>query len=231
MKMHRFYVDDLDLPHDFWLQDEAIYHQWVRVLRFKSGREVILFNGKQKEKLYTISKIGDNAIHLKLVTDIKGNKPRQNVYLCFSLLKKDKTDWVLQKATELGVNHFIPMISTRTEKTGFVLERAQKIIIEAAEQCGRVDIPKVREPVHLKKVISELENKAKLLVAEQGSQIGDIKSQLSPQMPIVVLIGPEGGWTDEEKQLFAEKNIQHVSLSQFTLRAETAALAAATHFA
>ena len=231
MKLHRFYVQDIDLPHDFWLQDEALFHQWVRVLRFKVDRELVLFNNKQKEKLYAISKIGDNAVHLKLVTDMQGKRPQNNVYLCFSLLKKDKSDWVLQKSTELGVSHFVPLITARTEKTGFSIERAQKIVREAAEQCGRVDIPRVRDPITLKKVVSELEHKATLFVAEQGPHVSDIKLQISQQVPIAVLIGPEGGWTDEEKDLFVQKDIQHVSLSQFTLRAETAAVAAATLFA
>lgn len=225
MKLHRFYVGELDLPHDFWLQDKALFHQWTRVLRFKVGRELVLFNDKQKVKLYTISKIGDNAVHLKLVTDMKPHAPRKNIYLCFSLLKKDKTDWVLQKATELGVSHFVPVLSDRTEKTGFSIERAQKIVIEAAEQCGRAEVPKVREPIALKRAVESLEHKADLCVAEQGLSVAE--SALQEAHSIAIFVGPEGGWTDQEKQFFVDNEIGHVSLSQFTLRAETASLAAA----
>jgi 16S rRNA (uracil1498-N3)-methyltransferase len=226
MKLHRFYVYETKLEHDFWMQDKPLFHQWTNVLRFQAGREVVLFNSEPEERLYKILEIGNDAVHLELVTELNPKEPKNNVYLCFSLLKKDKNDWVLQKGTELGVCHFIPMICERTEKTGFDIDRANKIVIEAAEQCGRSDIPRVREPIHLEKVIDELSSKVELYVAEQGSP--DIKHQISDiEKPVAVLVGPEGGWTDSEKQLFADKQIKHLALSEFTLRAETACVTAA----
>lgn len=223
--MHRFYVGDMELTSDFWMKDLGLFHQWTRVLRFQVDRQLVLFNVEQEERLYKIVKIGDDAIHLELVTELVANVPKTDIYLCFSLLKKDKNDWVLQKATELGVRHFIPMLCERTEKTGFDEERAKKIVIEASEQCGRADIPRVRSPLHLSKIIDELQEKVELFVAEQGSpKISDIKHQISES--VAVLVGPEGGWTDTEKSLLAEKKIQHISLSEFTLRAETAAVTA-----
>jgi 16S rRNA (uracil1498-N3)-methyltransferase len=153
--------------------------------------------------------------------------PKNNIYLCFSLLKKDKNDWVLQKATELGVSHFVPLLCDRTEKSGFNPDRAQKIVIEAVEQCGRSDIPRIHEPITPEKLIDELFEKVDLLVAEQGSPIRTHDPELIAQKPQAILIGPEGGWTDEEKQLFADKKLKHLALSEFTLRAETAAITAA----
>ena len=146
----------------------------------------------------------------------------------FSLLKKDKNDWVLQKCTELGVSHFILIISERTEKTGFDVERAEKIVIEASEQCGRSDIPCIREPITVEKVIDELSGKVELLVAEQSSL--SHSSSINPQTsrPMGVLVGPEGGWTDSEEQLFTDKGLKHLALSDFTLRAETACITAAS---
>ena len=228
MKMHRFYVYDTELKHDFWLKDSTLFHQWTRVLRFDAGREVVLFNDKRQERLYKIAQIGDDAVHLELVTDLKPKCPITDIYLCFSLLKKDKNEWVLQKATELGVSHFVPLLCDRTEKTGFDLARVTKIVIEASEQCGRTDIPRVREPIHLHKVIEELHGKVKLFVAEQGSpDIQPLVSNPQSSESLAILLGPEGGWTDSEKQLFIDKNIKHLSLSEFTLRAETACVAAA----
>ncbi len=228
MKLHRFYVKDTELGHDFWLQDERLFHQWTRVLRFQVGREVSLFNKEKQEKLYKIVEFGKDAAHLEMVTEMIGKIPKNDVYLCFALLKKDKNDWVLQKGTELAVRHFVPLITDRTEKTGFDVERAEKIVIEASEQCERVDIPKVREPITVIKIIEELSGKVDIFVAEQGSssQISNINPQIS--QPIAVLIGPEGGWTDEEKKLFKDNKLNHLALSEFTLRAETAAVAAAT---
>jgi 16S rRNA (uracil1498-N3)-methyltransferase len=225
MKLHRFYLSDTDLTQNFWLKDSALYHQWSKVLRFEIGREVALFNAQQHERLYRIVKFGDNAVQLELITEMEPKAPKNEIYLCFSLLKKDKNDWVLQKCTELGVSHFIPIISERTEKTGFDVERAEKIVVEASEQCGRTDIPRVREPISLEKVIEELSEKVEIFVAEQGSpEMSNIESLKSKA--VAVLVGPEGGWTDNEKQLFKDKNLKHLALSEFTLRAETACVTA-----
>jgi 16S rRNA (uracil1498-N3)-methyltransferase len=135
---------------------------------------------------------------------------------------------VLQKGTELGVRHFVPLLCDRTEKTGFDEDRAKKIVIEATEQCGRSDIPRIREPITPEKAIEELQEKAELYIAEQGSpiEVRNIKNETGKDS-IGVLIGPEGGWTEEEKQLFTDKSLKHLALSEFTLRAETACVTAA----
>lgn len=224
-KLHRYYVSDMELTHDFWMKDAGIFHQWIRVLRYEVGREVVLFNPEQKEKLYRITKIGDNAIQVELITELVPKYPSTEVYLCFSLLKKDKNEWVLQKGTELGVSHFVPLVCDRTEKTGFDAERAVKIVTEAAEQCGRADIPRVREPIRLETAINELQDKTDLYVAEQGSSQA-LSTQAETIQPRAILVGPEGGWTEAEKQLFVDKNLKHLALSEFTLRAETAAITA-----
>lgn len=221
MKLHRFYIDR-ELPRDFWMDDDALFHQMTRVLRFQEGRELVLFNAIREERLYKITKVGNNAVHLELVTEMVARTPERDVYLCFSLLKKDKNNWVLQKGTELGVSHFVPLLCDRTEKTGFDRDRSLKIVTEAAEQCGRADIPRIREPISPQAIIDELQaDGARVYIAEQGSgaKIEGGKA--------AVLIGPEGGWTDEEKKYFTDKNIQHIELGNFTLRAETAAVTAA----
>jgi 16S rRNA (uracil1498-N3)-methyltransferase len=217
----------MELSHSFWMEDKGLLHQWTRVLRFEVGRELVLFNVNHEEKLYKIIEISKNAIRLEFITEMKPKLPATKLYLCFSLLKKDKNDWILQKATELGVSHFIPLLCDRTEKTGFSVERAEKIVIEAAEQCGRVDIPRLREPITPKKVVEELSENTEIFIAEQGSPHDLIVKSEASQKGIAILIGPEGGWTDEEKQLFIDKNIKHLALSEFTLRAETAAITAA----
>lgn len=215
----------MELNHDFWMQDKALFHQWVNVLRFQVDREVVLFNAETEERLYKIIQIGDDAVHLELVTEMSPKIPARDIYLCFSLLKKDKNDWVLQKGTELGIRHFLPLLCERTEKTGFDIDRAHKIVIEASEQCERTDIPRVREPITISKLLEELSGKVEFLVAEQGSP--QLPST-SPQQPVAVLIGPEGGWSDSEKQLFLGNELKHIALSEFTLRAETACVTAAS---
>jgi 16S rRNA (uracil1498-N3)-methyltransferase len=225
MRLHRFYLPDTDLTHELWMDDERLFRQWSKVLRFEVGREVVLFNNQLEERLYRIERYGTNAVKLVLITEREPSIPERDVYLCFALLKKDKSEWVLQKCTELGVRHLIPLLTERTEKTGFDIERTKKIVIEASEQCGRTDIPRVREPISIGSLIDELKGKVDIYITEQGS------SQLPSnniQKPIAVLIGPEGGWSEAEKQLFKDEQLKHFALSDFTLRAETAAIAAAT---
>ena len=130
---------------------------------------------------------------------------------------------MLQKCTELGVSHFVPLITERTEKTGFDIERAKKIIIEAAEQCGRSDIPTVREPIGLLSAIDELNGKIELYMCDQeGEDVKNISKDIG------IFVGPEGGWSDSEKQLFESKGVKRLNIHDFTLRAETACIAAVT---
>ncbi|MDQ2973162.1 MAG: 16S rRNA (uracil(1498)-N(3))-methyltransferase [bacterium] len=221
MKLHRFFTNNITLKHDIWVEDERLINQWLKVLRYEVNSKLILFDGERVERLYSLEEIGNKAVRLKLVTEIERHTPTSEVYLFFSLLKKDKNDWVLQKCTELGVTHLIPIISDRTEKTGFNIERAQKIIIEAAEQCGRSDIPSLREPISLLTAINEFKSRISLFYAEQSDE--NIKASVRENLG--VFIGPEGGWSDSEKELLA-KNCKKLTFSQFTLRAETACVAA-----
>lgn len=222
MKIHRFFVPDVELKHNFWLHDERLLHQWTRVLRFRPGQQVVLFDGLTHDRLYKIDEIKPNEAHLLHVTDFERQLPARNVYLLWSLLKKDKNDWVLQKCTELGVSHFLPLLADRSEKTGFNVERAEKIVIEAAEQCGRSDIPTVREPMHVKTAIEQLDGKVPLLVCEQGND--DTWTNLDN---LGILVGPEGGWSENEHGLFDAFHVPKMTLHNFTLRAETATVAAA----
>ncbi len=223
MRVHRFYTPQLELKKDFWLHDEALLWQWNRVLRFSEGQELVLFDGQQTDRLYRVAKITNKEAHLTLVTEIERNLPKQHVYLFWSLLKKDNNELILQKATELGVTNFVPLITDRTIKKDFNHERAQKIVSEAAEQCWRSDIPSVREPVHIKKALAEYDD-VKIYVCHQGNQ----KITLDSESKIGFVIGPEGGWSSDELQFFANNDYQSIGLGDFTLRAETAAIIAAS---
>lgn len=223
-RTHRFYVgEELKLTKDFWLHDESLLWQWNKVLRFRENEEVILFDGVQTDRRYKIVKLDKTEAHLVLVTELERNIPSRHVYLLWSLLKKDNNEYILQKATELGITNFVPLISDRTIKREFNFERAQKIVLEAAEQCGRSDIPHVREPLHLAKALEEYSDKVTLYVCHQGSK----KAELA-EGRLGVIIGPEGGWSDDELALFQAGSYRHIDLSQFTLRAETAAIVAAS---
>ena len=223
MKQHRFFIKDTELGESIWVDDKNLLRQWLSVLRYQTGSQLVLFDGEREDRLYELTRIGNGAVQLKLVTELERRIPERDLYLLFSLLKKDKNDWVLQKCTELGVRHFVPILSSRTEKTGFNLERAAKIVVEAAEQCGRSDVPRVREPIHLETALKEFEGKIDLYFAEQSDHLLSTTSHLPSA--VGVFIGPEGGWTEEEKELLAA-NCEKLNLGQFTLRAETASIVA-----
>ncbi|MDB5163538.1 MAG: hypothetical protein JWS12_155 [Candidatus Saccharibacteria bacterium] len=221
MKIHRFYAPHIELKHDFWLHDPGLLQQWRKVLRFKAGEQLVLFDGQQ-DRLYKLLELKDAEAHLVLITEYARKLPAKNIYLFWALLKKDKNDWVVQKCTELGVSHFVPILADRSEKTGFNEQRATKIAIEAAEQCGRSDIPSVREPINLTTAFNEFATKLQLLVCEQSSD----NQKLEITDTVGVFIGPEGGWSEAEKTLFDAHNTQHLNLHDFTLRAETACVTA-----
>lgn len=228
MRTHRFYVSRQELEKEFWLHDERLLNQWLRVLRFQPGQDVVLFDGLEKERLYKITTFEKDGAKLQLVTDYERQIPARKIYLFWSLLKNDHNDMILEKATELGVSHFVPVIAERCVKAGFNIERAEKIIIEASEQCGRSDIPVVREPLALKDAVGEYVNHMPLYVSQMGG-IEVVKNELPDKLG--VLIGPEGGWTDGELQLFESHSLLKVRLAQFVLRGETAAIIAANSFA
>lgn len=229
MKLHRFYIGgihdksgQLELTRHIWVQDKRLVNQWLRVLRFKPNDELVLFNG-QDDKLYRITKIEEFAVELQMVTELESRQPKSRIYLFWSLLKQDKNDWVVQKCTELGVTNFVPLLTERTVSTGFKLDRTNTIAIEAAEQCGRGDIPHIREPVSIVEAIDEYQKKIDLYVCDKSqTQLESITGDVG------LMVGPEGGWSDKEKQLFTERGLKYLDLHDNTLRAETASVVGVT---
>ncbi len=196
--------------------------QWNKVLRFRTGQQVVLFDGEQTDRLYTITELKKDEAHLQMVTELKRQLPSKHVYLFWSLLKKDNNDFVLQKCTELGVSNFVPLLTDRSVRDNFNHDRAIKIVREASEQCGRSNIPVVREPLHLQTALTEYSDKLDFYICEQGE--GAVMP--TANKPIGLFIGPEGGWSDTEKQMFKSYELHHLAISDFTLRAETAAIIA-----
>lgn len=224
---HRFYIGDLkdssgpmELREHVWLNKKSIVNQLTRVLRVRSGEEIVLFDGRGHERLYKIGTIEPLSIELFRVTDFAPKLPRRSVSLAWSLLKKDKNELVIQKCTELGVQRFLPIYSDRTEKKGFDSERMCTIAIEAVEQCGRHDIPEIHEAQGLVDVLRQYK-------ATHDIYVTDMDGDTLPadaQRPVVLFVGPEGGWSDKERELFKEENLTTIAMHDFTLRAETASI-------
>lgn len=229
MKLHRFFTDkDQSLDREeVTISSPEIFNQMRKVLRLQTGEKVILLNGDGSDYVSTIvSYQGKSDITFHIEEAIKNEtSPNQQVHLFFSIIKKDNVEWILQKGTELGISHFTPILSTRTEKKDLNKERAEKIILEATEQSGRGFPPTLHEVTRLEKVFDEFD--APLVVFQQGKQRFS-QDELKNETRIGILIGPEGGWTPEEMEMFEKKKAIFRSLNSATLRAETAAIAAAS---
>ena len=222
MRLHRFFVkENIGENSEIEISEERIVHQFRSVFRLGVGDKIIVFNGDSKDYECEIVEIGKKDLRLKILDSRMVHKSKKEVTLFMSLIKKENFELVCEKATELGVAKIVPVVSERTTLKNLNRDRIEKILIEASEQCGRGDVPILGEVSNLKDLILSEEN---LFVADFG---GESFSDLSLSTHhSSLLIGPEGGWTPEERDLFKENNIKSFSLGETTLRAETAAIVA-----
>jgi 16S rRNA (uracil1498-N3)-methyltransferase len=233
MKLHRFFIDKkIEDKQELFISDLNIIHQIKNVLRLKVGDEIVLLDGLGVEFVGQIAKLEKTEIVVSKVSfKVLKNVSQVSVKLAPALLKKDKYEWVLQKCTELGVDSFTPIISERTEKTGFNFERAIKIVKEASEQSERVIIPDVSEPILLHNFLENnfVDKKIKIYALELGEvkiDLENICSEFSGQGIVpIILVGPEGGWGEKDLEIFEKFNVEKVSLGKQVLRAETASVA------
>lgn len=227
MRLHRFYLNE-EIPEvgSLKVEDNRLIHQWKNVFRYKEGDQTMLFNGNGFEYGGLFEKLEKSEALIKIVSKKEAILPEKKIVLYQSLVKKDKMEWVAEKATELGVSKIVPVISERSEKKDLNLERIRKIVIEASEQCGRGDAPLVTEVVSLVEALGNCDNA--IVFDSLGSPFRD--SLLVPRDSFSLFIGPEGGWSDFEIEKFKDLKIEIFSLGKLTLRAETAAIVALTKF-
>lgn len=227
MKLHRFFIEQ-PLGEEIEIKEKSLLHQWNNVLRFKKGESLILFNSSNNiDYTYCLSFIEKGKAVLELVSQKENLSQEENgksLTLCFSLIKRYNLDLVLEKCTEIGVLKFIPIISDRVEKkniASFNKERGDKIIKEAVEQSGWGNIPKLNNPIKLEDLLKNLESKGEIARV----CVLDINTDLPGEAtPTHILIGPEGGWTEKERESFAKYKIKTINLGRNILRAETASI-------
>jgi len=216
MRLHRFYINQpIEKGKEIKIDNPELLHQWLKVFRLSSSDRVVVFNGDGVEYEGYFRVLAKKEAVLFLDKEKKlDNKQKVELHIFQSIIKKDNFEFVVQKCTEIGVSALHPIISERSEKKDLNIERLNKIAIEASEQSGRVDIPE--------KLIDSIQNfKGKLFILDfDGENILDIEDYNE----IGLLIGPEGGWSDEERRLFKENNIESVSIGNNVLRAETASI-------
>ncbi|HEY4475511.1 MAG TPA: RsmE family RNA methyltransferase [Candidatus Paceibacterota bacterium] len=226
MRLHRF-IGDFDFSASrIKISDFKLLHQLRSVLRFKTGDEIILSDGKSREARVKI--IGQEKDFLEaeiLELENNENEPERRAILYCALLKRENFELATQKAVEIGIKEIVPIIAQRTVKLNFNEERLKKIIKEAAEQSGRGIIPVLGRPIKFGEALDQAKkNSANLFFDATGDNFQTFKIESAGSVGI--FIGPEGGWTEEELKAAKMENFSIVNLGKLTLRSETAAIIA-----
>jgi 16S rRNA (uracil1498-N3)-methyltransferase len=194
------------------------------VMRLGEGAELLLFDGSSGEWLASIVEAGKKRMTISVERQNREPEVIPDVWLAFAPVKRAQTDWLVEKATELGVAKLLPVMTRRTIAERVKLERLEAIAIEAAEQCGRTRLPDIEEPVPLARLLEHRAPGRTLYFADEAG--GEPAASAFKPGPAIILTGPEGGFTDEERTAIrAAPNTVPVSLGPRILRAETAALA------
>jgi 16S rRNA (uracil1498-N3)-methyltransferase len=232
MRLHRFYLQNADFEtlqsgDSFICSHEEVVRQITLVLRAKIGDSLILFSNTSEGE-FIITEILKKVLNLKLIKKIAKHTQSKRVILVQSLIKKDKFEWVAQKTTELGVTDIIPVLSDRSEKRGLDEKRLQKIIIEATEQSGWGRVPNLHPISSLEEVLRRLstQNISLYTLDMEGGTTPDKANE-----DVALCVGPEGGWSAVDRELFKKYTVKSVSLGGSILRAETAAIVGVYTFA
>ncbi len=210
------------------LLPEDELHHLVRVRRSQVGDTFVGLDGTGKVCLCSLER--EDAQWYGRILGIE-EVPESPLRLTLgqALIKKDRFEWVIQKATELGVSRIVPLVSTRTElqftpqRQAKRMQRWRKILLEAVKQCGSARIPGLSDPTGLEACLSESQAQLKLVLDERGTT--DLKWLLEnnrDKLSVLVLVGPEGGWDDQDRVLFEQHDVSMVHLGPRILRTETA---------
>jgi 16S rRNA (uracil1498-N3)-methyltransferase len=209
------------------LEDAEAKH--ARVRRVRRGEQIVVLDGGGWSAVAVVDSIGDRAVTARIVRTLPlrhGESPL-DLTLAVALLKSDRFDWIVEKATELGVTRIRPFTSqySLAEPSAARRKRWQQIAVSAAKQCGRTVAPEVHAPVPFGTVVRDYDG-AKYLFAEGGAE-ATLTANEKPGT-VSVLVGPEGGFTTEEREQAKSFGCRLVTLGPRILRAETAAIAALT---
>ena len=202
-------------------------HYLGRVMRVAPGDAVVLCDNATGEWAARVAEVGKRSVTLELVEHLRPREEVPDFWLCPALLKKDRFDLVLEKATELGVGSIRPVVTRRCVADKLNLDRAHQITTEAAEQCARTALPELAEPVKLEAMLRDWPEDRVLFFADEegGEPVAD--AFCFNEGPAAILVGPEGGFDDAEREAIrAHPNAKPISLGPRILRGETAAITA-----
>ena len=198
-------------------------HYLLNVMRLREGASVKVFDNRSGEYLATVMATGKRDLALSTVGKLRDRSPSPDLWLCQALIKKDRLDWIAEKACELGVARFVPLFTRRCVVDKVKEDRLRSQMIEAAEQCERTTLPEIAPLVKLEALLKDWPQDRTLYFCDERG--GEPFAPTSG--PAAILIGPEGGFADEENAAIrAHPLAKAVSLGPRILRADTAAVAA-----
>ena len=201
--------------------DKSQSHYIYKVMRVGIGQTFSLFN-KNGEWEAKIENYKDQAVDFLVIKKIRSNENNKEIWLAFAPIKLNYLNLMIQKATELGVTKLIPILTERTIVRKINLARINKIVIEAAEQSNRLDIPKIEKLTKLKNFLNENKN-TNIIFGDLNTN--NVKFDFKDEKPVCVLIGPEGDFTEDERgMILNQKNITPIKINENILRSETAAI-------
>ena len=206
------------------------FHYLTNVLRVKKSQRVSLFNGQDGEWVSELRDLQKKRLELQCINQVVQQKPLPDIWCLLPILKKTRMDLAVEKATELGVSKICPIITDFTQAKRFSVSRLERISIEATEQCGGLGVPIIEKQKKLRDLLNQWQHNRLLIFCDEIL----IKSNLMDFFDlnlnsIAVIVGPEGGFSDFERQLLLSKSfVRRVSLGNRILRAETAVISALT---
>jgi 16S rRNA (uracil1498-N3)-methyltransferase len=218
------------------VKDKELIRQWRKVMRLTDGDEVRLFDGSGWEYKFQISNLkSQTECDLVLIDKKYIEAKKKKVYLGFGMLKDQaRMEWMMEKCTELGVDGFVPILADncqmvlkklKTKNENLQIskqERLEKKIIEACEQCGRVRVPEI---LSVTRIDDLEEDKNWQVVVLDNSVVGENNQAFKEENNVLIMVGPEGGWSEREMKLFRDKKYNFLNMNENILRAETAAVA------
>ncbi len=205
--------------------DGPAAHYLLNVMRMKAGDPILLFDNISGEWLAVVADAAKRSLTLRIERQTKAIDRVPDLWLCFAPVKKARLDWIIEKATELGVSRLQPVITERTIVERVKRERLEAQIVEACEQCGRTALPTLAEPVKLALLLKDWPTGRTLMFADEAG--GAPLAGVDAPAPAAILTGPEGGFTARERELLiASPAVRRITLGPRILRAETAAIAA-----
>ncbi|MFN3225232.1 MAG: 16S rRNA (uracil(1498)-N(3))-methyltransferase [Hyphomicrobiales bacterium] len=210
---------------------EAHAHYLLTVLRMETGAKLLAFNGKDGEWRVEVTRQSKRAGTLRVLSQTRPQTPLNDLWFLFAPLKKERMDWMVQKAVEMGAGAIQPVITEHTQSPKLRADKLEANIIEAAEQCGVLAVPCLKSVQNLADLVATWDQNRVVFWCDEHAEVATPTRilEVSRDKPKAVLVGPEGGFSPAEReQLLAAPFAKPIALGPRILRADTAAVAALT---